>query len=365
MRWLIRIGAMLGIIIIAGIILLLLFREASQWFTMSESKRIMENGGVSELVKLHVNGTEQYLLIEGNSKDRPVLLFLHGGPGVPFPFGVGMRGTYPEITDHFVAVYYDQRGSGKSYANNIPMESMNIAQFAEDTDVVVDYLRDRFNREKIIVCGMSWGTIVGTQYSYYHPEKVEAYIGLSQFVGHTENQQRAIDWLVDIAERDDNKSLMENVRSLGEPLLVGEQEEQLMGYISQYGGDNYSDEQTKKASIFGMMWPALLSPDYSLKDIYQSVVSGAVFSLRKATNLQEEINAVNLVEQYSEFEVPVYFFQGKHDKITNYELAKEYFDRISASAGKMFITLEQSAHYPNEHDFNIMVETLTEVFGES
>jgi pimeloyl-ACP methyl ester carboxylesterase len=110
--------------------------------------------------------------MEGKDKRKPVILFLHGGPGVPFPFGVCARAAFPEITKNFVAVYYDQRGSGKSYNKDIPMETMNINQFIEDTDVIVGYLTKRFNTDKVIIAGTSWGTIVGTKYSSKHPEKV-------------------------------------------------------------------------------------------------------------------------------------------------------------------------------------------------
>lgn len=361
MKMLKRSGIAVGILIVVTVVFLLSFRAIHQWILIKDSNKLIESGGVSELVELEVNGTTQYLFIEGKSIEKPVLLFLHGGPGQPFPFGVGMRGAFPEITEHFVTVYYDQRGSGKSYFKDIPMESMNINQFVEDTDTVVEYLRDRFNTNKVIIAGLSWGSIVGTKFSALHPEKVSTYIGLSQFVNQKENQQLALDWLIDIAESNGNESMLQDLHSLGEPLLIGDKEELLMKYLSEYGGDNYSDEHTEKSSIFGMLKPALLSPDYSLVDIYKSIISGATFSLFEAKQLQTEINMVNLRTEVSELQMPVYIFQGKQDKITNYTLTKEYFEGLFAPAGKELITLEQSAHYPNAHDFSVIITKLQEI----
>ncbi|WP_456279219.1 alpha/beta fold hydrolase [Bacillus sp. AK128] len=358
LKW---IGITIGIILLVSVVTLLTFREVNQWMLKKESEKVIENGGVSELVELEINGTKQYLFIEGKSEEKPVLLFLHGGPGQPFPFGVGMRGAYPEFTEHFVTVYYDQRGSGKSYFKDIPMESMNIEQFVEDTDIVVEYVKNRFNSNKVIIAGLSWGTIVGTKYSVLQPDKVGAYIGLSQFVNQTENQQLAMDWLIEAAESNEDERMVQDLTSLGQPLLVGEEEELLMKYLSKYGGDNYSDEHTEKSNIFSMIKPALLSPDYSLGDIYKSMLSGPVFSLVKAKQLQAEINEVNLKKEVLELQMPVYIFQGKHDKITNYDLTKEYFEDLSAPAGKYFITLDQSAHYPNEHDFSLINKKLKDI----
>jgi pimeloyl-ACP methyl ester carboxylesterase len=358
LKWLV---IAVGILVVLAVVMPLSIRAVHQWMILQESKKLIENGGISELVELEVHGTTQYIFIEGNSAEKPVLLFLHGGPGQSFPFGVGYRGAYPEITEHFVTVYYDQRGSGKSYSKKIPMESMNITQFIDDTDAIVEYVRNRFNTGKVVIAGLSWGSIVGVKYSSLYPEKVSAYIGLSQFVNHTENQRRALEWLQGIAENNHDRIMLQDLASIGEPLLTGEKEELLMKYLSKHGGENYSDERTEKADIFGMMKPALLSPDYTLGDIYKSLFSGATFSLREAKDLLAEINAVNLKTEVRELAMPVYLFQGKQDKITNYGLTKEYFDHLVAPAGKEFVTLEHSAHYPNAHDFEIIMTKLKEI----
>ena len=38
-------------------------------------------GGVSILERVEINGEKQRLLIRGESKSNPILLFVHGGPG--------------------------------------------------------------------------------------------------------------------------------------------------------------------------------------------------------------------------------------------------------------------------------------------
>ena len=99
-------------------------------------------------------------------------------------------------------------------------------------------------------------------------------------------------------------------------------------------------------------------------DIYKALVSGAIFSLKEAKDLQAEINDVNFISEVDELKMPVYIFQGVHNKITNYELAKEYTEKLEAPAGKEFIILEQSAHYPNRKDLKLIFSKLKEIAAE-
>ncbi|MDP6909838.1 MAG: hypothetical protein QF371_10045, partial [Flavobacteriales bacterium] len=39
------------------------------------------DGGIAELYKTNINNSDQWLLARGNSRDLPILLMLHGGPG--------------------------------------------------------------------------------------------------------------------------------------------------------------------------------------------------------------------------------------------------------------------------------------------
>ena len=82
-------------------------------------KAIIEQNEISELVTFSLGGYEQKVLIEGKSKNLPVVITLHGGPGTPIPFSVGCRGLFPEFTDKFIMVYWDQLGCGK---NNYKIE---------------------------------------------------------------------------------------------------------------------------------------------------------------------------------------------------------------------------------------------------
>ena len=73
---------------------------------------------------------KQTIHIWGTRRRNPVLLILHGGPGVPNRHGIAKR--HLDLTDAFTVVAWDQRGIGGSYLGCNP-ESLTL-----DAPVPVD-----------------------------------------------------------------------------------------------------------------------------------------------------------------------------------------------------------------------------------
>lgn len=74
---------------------------------------IKGDNSVSELRKVNIGDSELEIMIRGNDKDNPVVIFVHGGPccsEIPY-----VRKYQEELEKDFTIVHYDQRGSGKSY----------------------------------------------------------------------------------------------------------------------------------------------------------------------------------------------------------------------------------------------------------
>ena len=350
------------IAIIFAVILfaLITYRITVQNRILAKAKVLVKNGGISETAALDIGGMVQHILIEGKDLTKPILLLLHGGPGQPFPFGVSARTLFPELTSHFITVYYDQRGAGKSYYKGIDKKTMNANQFMSDVDELISYLQKRFKKEKIYLAGMSWGSIIGIKLAQKFPAKLHAYIGFDQITSITEGQKLAYEWLVSKAGDNNDKRTLHKLHKLGGPPYFNEREKSYSDLIHAGKGYIYKDEKTKAPSIMALIKGAFISPDYTLKDTYKSLISGVKFNIFKCEEMQKEIMETDL-SYIKELKVPVYIIQGRHDLTANYSLAQKFFNELNAPEGKRFITLENSAHIPNEQDFKKLVTVIAEM----
>lgn len=105
-------------------------------------------GSLAEKIWVTINGMPQGMFIQSKEPTNPVLLFLHGGPGMPEYW---MTQRYPTgLEAYFTVVWWDQRGSGLSYSPTISPETMTYEQLIADTVAITNYLRDRFHKEKIV-----------------------------------------------------------------------------------------------------------------------------------------------------------------------------------------------------------------------
>ena len=131
---------------------------------------------IAEFVTVKLNGFDQSILIRSKDINKPVLLYLHGGPGGSvLPFLKYMQTS--QLEDNFVMVQWDQRGTGNSYSDKLTKDDMHVENFVEDVKVLTDYLRDRFKQKKIFMLGHSWGSALVFLTIKKYPEKYHAYIG--------------------------------------------------------------------------------------------------------------------------------------------------------------------------------------------
>ena len=168
-------------IIILGIIMLCVI------FLIQSSGKVKpvcdENGqvieeSISEKVHVKINGADMGMIIKSRDIKNPVLLFVHGGPGMPeyplteeFPTG---------LEDNFTVVWWDQRGSGLSYKSHMDKGNMTTDVFVSDIIEVSKYLCSRFGKEKIYLMAHSWGSYIGIKAAQEAPELYYAYIGMGQ-----------------------------------------------------------------------------------------------------------------------------------------------------------------------------------------
>lgn len=89
-----------------------------------------------------------------------VVLFLHGGCGSPDRAHIMKYQS--GLSDKCTIVCWDQRGSGFAY-NKKEAKSIKLTKelYVNDAHNVVMYLKERFCKNKIIIVGHSFGSVLG------------------------------------------------------------------------------------------------------------------------------------------------------------------------------------------------------------
>ncbi len=295
---------------------------------------------ITSLEKVKLGGNEQWILIRGEDKTNPVMLFLHGGPGTS-DMGL-LRRNMPDLEKHFVTVYWDQLGAGKSFSAAIPKSSMNINSFVTDAHELTELLIKRFRHKKIFLTGHSWGSVLGILTIQKYPELFYAYIGIGQIANMKENELVSYEWTLEQAKRSDKISDVKKLIEIGKPPYTGNWRKKFMTerrLLGKYGGELYG---SSNGAFFLVLKNLLLSPEYCLKDKI-NFFRGIFTSVKL---IFPELLHVDLRRQALCLKIPVYFILGKHDYEAPFMLAEQYFKLLNAPVKELF-WFENSAHLPH------------------
>ena len=134
-----------------------------------------------------IGGIRQWIQIRGEDRANPVLLYVHGGPGAS---ALALSWAWQPWEKYFTVVQWDQRGAGRTYRLNGDAEApgMTIDQMTKDGIEVAEYLRAHLHKEKIVLLGHSWGSILGINMVRRRPDLFSAYVGTGQFVEAERNE---------------------------------------------------------------------------------------------------------------------------------------------------------------------------------
>jgi pimeloyl-ACP methyl ester carboxylesterase len=297
-------------------------------------------GGIVELATVRLGGADQTVMIRAADPDKPVLLYLSGGPGQSdLAFA---RVLLEPLTTDFVVAVWDQRGTGRSYEALDPTSSLTLEQAVADTVELSEYLRDRFSEQKVYLLGESWGTTLGVLAVQDRPDLFHAYIGSGQMV--SQRQTDRIIWrdLLAYADRTGNGDLYDQILTLGEPPYRD------TPWANSVVMGNYPLIETPytppaayldRGNASGVGPYGVLASEYSFIDKV-NVIRGLIdmFSL-----MYPQLQDIDFRADVTALEVPVFVLDGAHELAGRRDLAHEWFEGLTAPH-KELITYEDAGH---------------------
>lgn len=306
-------------------------------------KQIIESYEVSKLVTYNLGGYEQKVLIEGKSRKAPVMISLHGGPGSPIPFSEGCRGMFPEITDSVIMVYWDQLGCGIN--NYVIDNSFCIDDFVAMTVDLIREIKKEFPDNKIILFGMSWGSILAAKTVMEVPELIDHAVTYGQVLHDMTFNEETYGILAKAGLSDKEMIKLSEMKnksrhSIKEVMCI-------MKWIQKYT-EGYQCKAGKKTPLFPVVMGILSSPDYRFRDFLAIIVNG----YRKNTSLIEELMAIDLRETFRRMTVPYLILQGSTDIVTSTKAIQEFLAQNGLGNTKnenvTMKLIQNSGHMPGD-----------------
>jgi pimeloyl-ACP methyl ester carboxylesterase len=310
---------------------------------------------VAELAQVRLGGHDQWILLRGENVDKPVLLWLDGGPGQS---GLAFtRALFADLERDFVVVDWDQRGVGKSYPALDP-GSLTLDRAVSDTIELTNYLRERFDEDKIYLGGESWGTTLGVLAVQRQPDLYHAYLGSGQMVSQRETDLRIYRDLLDYAERTGDDGLAKKLRDYGEPPYA---DVWAYGYVMEhyelietdYDPPAYYDERGEESGIGP--W-GLLASEYTFVEKV-NVLRGLIDMFAV---MYPQLQDIDFRRDVPRLEVPVYIFDGAHELSGRRDLALEWYGQLQAPIKRIY-TFENTGHAPAREEFREFQRIMSQV----
>jgi pimeloyl-ACP methyl ester carboxylesterase len=282
---------------------------------------------IASLEQVTLGGDPQWVLIRGRNRHAPVLLFLHGGPGNSM-----MRFAHAfqrPLEKDFLVVQWDRRGAGKSYRGAADIAHLRASLEVSDTIELIQKLRARFGARKIILVGHSYGSGLGALVAAKRPDLVRAFVGVGQMACAWKRvQQMQEAWALSQAVQHGDTDLVNTINA-HKPF-------DHETAVFAYGGGL---EHARGRLPLWLM--SLRAPEYSLRDVWHAKRSiGFTHG-----HLKRDAYSGALMDAVPRIPVPVYFFEGRGDRVTPSVCAQEYLKRLDAPH-KQIVWFEHSAHFP-------------------
>jgi pimeloyl-ACP methyl ester carboxylesterase len=339
----------------AGMLILLftIIVAGSQWLSytppiVGEDGKPLANS-IAILEKVKLEDSDQWITIRGKDKDKPILLFLAGGPG-----GTQLAATRTQLKaleDYFIVVNWDQPGSGKSYSS-VSKKSLTPERYISDAYELAKYLCKKFGKEKVYVLGESWGSALGIMLAQKHPEVIHAFMGTGQMVAFLDTEIYDYNFAMKVASENGDTEIFNKLMQQGAPPYYGKdvtwKSATYLMYLSSYMSKNPAISNSGYNTL-----GELSGPEYGLYDKL-NYLRGVVYTFN---HVYPQLYEIDLRKQAAKIDVPVYFLEGRHDVNAPTSLVEEYY-QILQTPHKELIWFEHSGHDPWRNEKEKFVDTV-------
>ena len=286
-----------------------------------------------------INGTEQWIALRGKSGSNPVMLII-SGPGVALS---SIAPFFEAWEQDFTLVHWDQPWAGATHSVNSDGQGLlGIDRLVKDGLAVSEYIRQRFKIDKIVVLGISAGSIVGLKMMQERPGYFSAYIGTGQFVNWAEQDALSYKLLLEKARDEGNEEAQHELEDIGPPPYKDSSVDEIK---SKYHSAMTEGEMEALPVFSRLMTETLTNPPPDANYIPKGVTLQNPRELATVAykSMRPELLEFDAHSLPKEFMMPMFFFQGDQDYYSVTSSVQTYENEITAPF-KETVIIEGGSH---------------------
>lgn len=288
-------------------------------------------------------GAKMPVWVKGNINSGVFLVTIHGGPGDSgheFPLSLGFQA----LEEDYAIVYWDQRFSGLTQGDPDPGE-ISAELFIEDTEKIVELIKQKYNPDKLFMLGHSWGGQLAIGYlgRDKHASLFDGWIDLDGSVYGDLEAQIMKDWILEqvpgkLAEENSDTSFWKYVYEWYEahPKINGNSDYQPYLFAGALDGYAYDWAKTQE-----------LNPT-PYKDLIFSSMFSFAFYIEGLPQPEYWVDTLNFTPELHNIHIPSLLLWGKQDGAVPAAVGDYVYMHLATdSTMKHLVKLEECSHSPH------------------
>jgi len=312
-------------------------------------------GSIARLERVTLGGVPQWITLRGHRADAPLLLVLAGGPGASQMPWIHACDTALERA--FVVVHWDQPGAGRTWRAVRDAATLTVERYVRDAVALAELLCARFARERLLLVGHSWGSVLAALVARRIPHRVQALVGVAQQVDADATDRLGWERAAAAARAAGDDATARRLVHQGPPPYAGRamlaRWRTLVSAQVRHGGT--AESRAREALV---QRRARAAPEHSWFDRLHATRAME----RTFARVYPQLAALDLARDVPRLDVPVTLALSPHDLVVPPDAAVRWLASLEAPRTSL-VWFERSGHVPQVSEAEKFAGMLEEVLG--